>query len=149
MIMEKISIFIFLLIVVISCGISNADIEKAKKQTDFIMERIAYGDALDYLPKQYFERESTSHLNDILKYQCDFENRKGNFINEFYKKNIGGADELFLIYEYNLECDDIRFIFNYVVSDSLVLKAIKLESIHDDNTMITRSENRLINKMKK
>jgi hypothetical protein len=43
---------------------------------------------------QYFPRDRTVLLTNQLRDYCDFKNRNGNFINDFYTKNIGGPDEV-------------------------------------------------------
>lgn len=70
-----------------------------------------------------------------LKNKCDFKNRQGHFLNEYYAAD---KSEVSLIYEYYLKCDSIRFILTYNIKDSIELYGFKMESIKKANPMVRK-----------
>jgi hypothetical protein len=90
-------------------------------------------------------RDQTVSLMSKLKNNCDFKNRKGNFINDFYQKIIGGGNKIILIYEFYMKCDTIRFLISYIEDNNskLELNGFKMEPVEKPNNMIIRKERQL------
>lgn len=108
------------------------------------MEKIAIGEALHEFPSKYFPPEQTELILGDLRDKCDFKNRSGRFINDFFKENVGDTDQIYLLYEYYLKCDSIRLILIYNLDKEIVLSGFRLEPIEKDNSMIVRKNQRLL-----
>ncbi|MDB5146210.1 MAG: hypothetical protein JWQ57_230 [Mucilaginibacter sp.] len=117
--------------------------QEAKQYADQLLEDISKGTALKDFPVEIFPPSQTLIILNDLKNKCDFANRKGNFVNDFYRKKPGGIDQVSFIYEYYLKCDSIRFILTYNLDNKIELFNFKMEPIEKDNPMITKPENRL------
>jgi hypothetical protein len=115
----------------------------AQEKSRELLDKIAEGSAVEQFPEKYFPRDQIVTLMDQLQNNCDFKDRKGNFINDYYEKNLGGVDRVSFIYEYYLKCDSIRFILTYSLGSQLELIGFRLESIKKDNNMIVKPERRL------
>lgn len=134
-------IFVSIFSLLFSCMDAN-QINEAKKKSDTLLEKIATGNALSEFPEKYFNQEQTKLILNKIKNNCDFANRKGNFINDF-TLNQNGINRVAFIYEYYLKCDSIRFILTYNLGKELELYEFKLEGIEKNNFMITSPEKRL------
>lgn len=129
---------IFFILVLSGC-INKDQVEQARKMTEDLLISISSGNANDKFPEKYFPYSQTILLMSELKNKCDFANRKGNFINDFYQKRQGN-DRVSFIYEYYLRCDSIRFIISYNLGKEIELYEFKLEPIEKENSMITKPE---------
>jgi hypothetical protein len=136
------NILIILLVLLPACNNSNK-IKIAKASADELLESIAAGSALELFPEERFPAEQAKVILTDLKNKCEFANRKGHFINDFYHKEINGNDKLSLIYEFYLKCDSIRFILTYELNDKVQLHEFRLEPIQNDNSLIKNQEKRL------
>ncbi|ELR68108.1 hypothetical protein C900_00946 [Fulvivirga imtechensis AK7] len=122
---------------------SNDKREKAKIKTDKLLDKIAEGTASSEFKREYFPKDQTIRILSDLKEKCIFSDRKGAFVNDFYKSNIGGPDQLFLLYEFYLKCDSVRLTFGYNLGDEVELFKLGIQPIEENNSMITNQENRL------
>ena len=137
------SFSIAILVTGISCCKSNKAELSAKVKADSLIEKISRGTAIGEFSGKYFPpAQSAAVLND-LKGKCDFANRKGRYINDFYQKNVSGFDRASYIYEYELKCGKIRFILTYDLGDKIELVNFKMEPISKLNPMVTRPENEI------
>ncbi|HMH34731.1 MAG TPA: hypothetical protein VK543_16960 [Puia sp.] len=139
--MQK-TILCLLILISFSC---RKNTQKAKVKADELLEQIAKGNALNEFPEKNFPRDQSILILKYLQEGCDFKNRKGHFINDFYQKDLGGIDQVSFIYEFYLKCDSIRIVLTYNISDTLELLNFKLVTIKEDNKMILKPERRLIN----
>lgn len=128
-----------------SCGRNSDEMKLAKEKSDILLDAIGNGTANDMFPVKYFPKDQTVSLMSELRNNCDFKNRKGNFINDFYQKVVGGGDKIILIYEFYLKCDTIRFLISYTEENNseVELNGFKLESVEKPNNMIIRKERQL------
>jgi hypothetical protein len=122
----------------------NSQIEHAKIMADKLLNDIALGTAYNSFPVKYFPPAQTKIIMDGLRNKCDFANRKGVFVNDFYQKRLWGYKRISFIYEYYLKCGNLRFILTYNLDDGIELYEFKYESIAKDNYMITKPERRLM-----
>ena len=129
------SIFVFS-----ACRVTTGNIEDLKQKAEILFEKISNGNARNEFSPKYFPIDQTDAIMFDLKNKCDFKNRKGHFVNEYYSKN---KSHISLIYEYYLKCDSIRFILTYKIADSIYLNEFKMEPIEKDNPMITDQSKRL------
>ena len=87
----KINLYSLMLIItfvfVIGCGMENKKRSEAKAKGDFLLEAIAEGKAVELFPKDLFPIEQTRAVMHDLQHKCDFKNRKGVFVNDYYQKN--------------------------------------------------------------
>jgi hypothetical protein len=126
----------------IACN-TNRKKDVAKENAEQLLNSIAQGSAIKYFPEKYFPRNEMELILTDLKDKCDFRNKKGHFINDFYRKNVNGTNQISFIYEYYLKCDSIRFILTYNLGDPIELFHFGLEPIEKDNSMIIRQDKRL------
>lgn len=138
---QKLLIIIVVCILLAGCN-NEHQINEARKMSDKLLDDIASGKALSSFPVKYFPLEKSRFLLEKLRTDCDFANRKGRFINDFYAWESGHRSASF-IYEYYLKCDSIRIITTYNLGDKIELYGFRMESIEKDNFMITKPERRL------
>ncbi|HWB92123.1 MAG TPA: hypothetical protein VG605_09730 [Puia sp.] len=117
--------------------------QMALEKSGELLDKIAEGTAIEEFPEKYFPKDQTVILMDQLQNNCDFKDRKGNFINDYYEKNLGGEDRVSFIYEYYLKCDSLRFIMTYNLGPEIELYRFRIESIKKNNNMILKPERRL------
>jgi|WetSurMetagenome_2_1015567.scaffolds.fasta_scaffold630295_1 hypothetical protein len=129
----------FLFLLVVAGCVNNNQIERAREMAEDLLTNISLGNANDKFPEKYFPRSQTVTLMNELKNKCDFANRKGNFINDFYQ-NGQDYERVSYIYEYYLRCDSIRFIITYNLGKEIELYEFKLEPLEKENDMITKPE---------
>jgi len=132
----------FTVIFLIHGCINPNQIEQARIKADNLLNNISSGNAYDAFPEKYFPRSQTELLLNELSYKCDFANRKGNFINDFYQKERTD-EQVSFIYEFYLKCDSIRFILTYKLGQEPELIKFQLQPIEKENDMITKPERRL------
>lgn len=113
----------------------------AREKADLLLEKIGKGGGSEDFPEEFFPAQQTKLILAELVNHCDFANRKGTFINDYYQKNINGTDLASFIYEFELSCDTIRFILTYQVPDQgdVLLQEFKLEAVEDSNAMVLRN----------
>jgi cytoplasmic iron level regulating protein YaaA (DUF328/UPF0246 family) len=134
---------ILITLVLFSCAkVEQKQIEQAKKLSEKLLDDIASGKADDAFPKKYFQPDQTRINLSELKNKCDFANRRGHFINDFYESRNGYFNVHF-IYEYYLKCDSIRIVISYNLNDNIELYSFKMEGLEEDNFMILKPERRL------
>src|SRR4030042_5458726 len=134
--MKYFKLWCFILALSICSCIQIKDVNKARGKAEDLIVKIALGNALDEFPEKYFNSSQGLLILDDLRNKCDFANRKGNFINDFYQ-NEHGCERVSFIYEYYLQCDSIRFIITYNLGKEIELYEFKLEPIEKENDMIT------------
>jgi hypothetical protein len=117
-----------LLLLIFACANMEKK-EEAKIAADELFDRIAAGTAEEFFAEKYFPKAQTKAILGDLKEKCDFVNRKGKFIKDYYHKKITESDRISLIYEYSLKCDSIRFILTYNLSPKLELYEFKMEPV--------------------
>ena len=104
------------------------------------MNSIATGEIEGLFLAEYFpESQIKAHMNS-LRFECDFKNRKGHFVNDFYQ-SINGNNRVSFLYEYYLKCDSVRIIVTYDLDDNIKLYGFKIEGIEKDNFMILKPAN--------
>lgn len=110
----------------------------AREKADLLLEKIGKGGGSEDFPEEFFPSQQTKLILSELVNHCDFANRKGAFVNDYYQKNINGTDLASFIYEFQLRCDTIRFILTYQVPDhgDVKLQEFKLEPVEEKNTMV-------------
>jgi hypothetical protein len=146
--MKHFTLIIGLTIFLSSCGLKSKmeTQDKAQKEANFIIENFNNYDSLkNKLPEKYFNPEQTKEFITNFNKSCDWQNRKGKFVDYFTMKNIGGTDQTAFIYEYFLNCDSIRIILTYnMTKNSPELFKIKIEPIEEKNQMIIDPSKQLI-----
>ena len=107
---------------------------------------IGNGDGLRYFPEKYFSKNQIATLLGALTGQCDFKNRTGNFINDYYEVDKAGGDRIYEIYEFHLSCNDLRFICTYrIAKEEIEFINLKIESTKIENRMIISPRRRIAN----
>jgi hypothetical protein len=147
--MKFINLIMLVVIAVLNgCGRNPNEMKLAKEKSDILLDAIGNGTANEMFPVKYFPKHQTASLMSELRNNCDFKNRKGNFINDFYQKVAGSDDEITLIYEFYLECDTARFLITYLDKNNneLELYGFKIEPVEKANKMILRKDRELKNK---
>jgi hypothetical protein len=135
--------FIFFICSTYSCRRQSIE-EKTNVQADRIFNEISKGNASELFPEEHFkDRKQLLFLLSQLKNKCDIKNRSGNFVDNYVQiKN--GIQFINCIFEYHLQCGDIRFVLTFEANASKIeLWGFKLETIQEDNAMITHPERRL------
>lgn len=128
-----------------SCTSSNYLLNKAEFKSRKLLEEISKGSASKHFSAKYFSNTQINLLLNELIVECDFINRKGNFVNSYPWQKDGKKYGSF-IYEFNLKCDAIRLVITYELNTEIELIAFALEPIEKDNFMIKNPEKRLYKK---
>lgn len=146
--MKHFALIIGLTTLLASCGLKSKmeNQDKAHKEADFIIENFTnYDSLMEKLPEKYFNPSQTKEFVTNFSKSCDWQNRKGKFVDFFTMKNIGGTDQTAFIYEYFLNCDSIRIILIYnMTKNSSELFKINVEPIEKKNQMIIDPSKQLI-----
>jgi len=133
---------IYIVILILLAGCTDKRQQALGKSRE-LLDKIAAGTAIQEFPEKYFPRDQTVVLMNQLQNNCDFKDRQGNFINDFYERNSEAPDRVSFIYEYYLKCDSLRFIITYNLGPEIELYRFRIESIKKDNNMILKPERRL------
>ena len=130
-----------------SCNVKDKleTMSKAKADSEFIMNNLNKPEIIDRFPEKYFPRERTRQFIDTLSKHCDFETKRGKFV-DFYTMSINGASKTAYIYEYILNCDSLRFIYVYNIdTKEPELQNFNIEGIEVPNQMIIDPKKQLLN----
>lgn len=146
--MNKISILILGLIFILSsCNISGK-MEKhnqAQKKADFIVDNLTQPEVQNEFPEKYFPKDQTIKLLNDLKTNCNWENRKGKFV-DFFTIYDNGKNSTAYIYEYFLQCDSLRFVFIYDMDQKTPeLFKLNVEPLEKASPMIIDPSKQLLN----
>jgi hypothetical protein len=118
--------------------------DKAKADSEFIMNNLNKADIIDRFPEKYFPRAETEPFIDNLTSNCDFDSKKGKFV-DFFTMSINGASKTAYIYEYILNCDSLRFIYIYDFdTNEPELQNFKIEGLEEENKMIIDPSKQLL-----
>jgi hypothetical protein len=148
--MKYLSMTIFLAItieLVTSCNVKDKieKMDKAKADSEFIMNNLNKSNIIDRFPEKYFPRQQTEPFIDNLTQNCDFDNKRGKFV-DFFTMSINGASKTAYIYEYILNCDSLRFIYVYDFdAKEPELQNFKIEGLEVENKMIIDPSKQLLN----
>ncbi|AYB34056.1 hypothetical protein [Chryseolinea soli] len=119
--------------------------DKAKADSEFIMNNLTKPDITDRFPEKYFPKQQVKPFIDTLTKHCDFGNKRGKFV-DFFTMSINGASKTAYIYEYILNCDSLRFIYIYDFdTKEPELQNFKIEGIEIENKMIIDPSKQLLN----
>lgn len=119
--------------------------DKAKADSEFIMNNLNKPDIIDRFPEKYFPKQQVRPFIDTLIRHCDFDNKKGKFV-DFFTMSINGASKTAYIYEYILNCDSLRFIYVYDFdTKEPELQNFKIEGLEIENKMIIDPSKQLLN----
>lgn len=119
--------------------------DKAKADSEFIMNNLNKPDIIDRFPEKYFPKQQVRPFIDTLIKHCDFDNKKGKFV-DFFTMSINGASKTAYIYEYILNCDSLRFIYVYDFdTKEPELQNFKIEGLEIENKMIIDPSKQLLN----
>jgi hypothetical protein len=109
------------------------------------MNNLSKPETIDRFPEKYFPRHQTKPFIDTLTKRCDFNNKRGKFV-DFYTMSINGASKTAYIYEYILNCDSLRFIYIYDFdTKEPELQNFKIEGLEVENKMIVDPSKQLLN----
>lgn len=131
----------------ISCNVKDKleKMDKAKADSEFIMNNLNASGILDRFPEKYFPRQQTKPFIDTLTKRCDFDTKRGKFV-DFFTMSINGANKTAYIYEYILNCDSLRFIYIYDFdTKEPELQNFRIEGLEVENKMIIDPSKQLLN----
>ena len=98
---------------------------------------IGNGNGAQYFPEKYFPKDQMTAVLNGLVTQCDFKNRNGKFINDYYEADNAGGDRISELYEFHMSCGDLRIVFTYrIAGEDIELIKLKLEPTTTENSMI-------------
>jgi hypothetical protein len=118
--------------------------EEAQLDANYIIEHLDNKEVISHLPANYFSREQSENLIQKISEGCDWENRKGHFIDYTTIQNNSEHDVAF-IYEYFLKCDSLRFILIYNIDEEKpTLFKINIEPLAKQNPMVIHTEKQLL-----
>ena len=130
-----------------SCNVKDKmeKMDKAKANSEFIMNNLNRPETIDRFPEKYFPRQKTKTVIDTLTKHCDFDSKRGKFV-EFYTMSVNGSSKTAYIYEYILNCDSLRFIYIYDLdTKEPELQNFKIEGLEVENKMIIDPKKQLLN----
>jgi hypothetical protein len=118
---------------------------KAQADANFIMDNLSKPDILSRFPTKNFPTDQFPPFLDTLRSHCDFDNKRGKFVDFFAMVN-NGKHQTAYIYEYILNCDSIRFIYTYDLDqEEPELFGFMVEGIEQPNKMIIDPKKQLLN----
>jgi len=130
---------IFICVLLQGC-IDSTSRDEAYSLSNHIIERLDSLGVQDYFPEKHFPRDVMVQMLAEMRERCDYRNRKGGFVNDFYARNIGmNPDRVSFIYEYFLRCDSIRIILTYEIEQKPELVRFTIEPLEVENIMLDRS----------
>lgn len=138
---------ICLTFLVISCNLKGKmeKHDKAQKESDYIMDNLTSPEVSKKFPEKFFPKDQTKKLFGDIKASCDWENRKGKFV-DFFTMNNNGKNSTAYIYEYFLKCDSLRFVLIYdMEQEEPELFKLNIEPIEQPTQMIIDPSKQLIN----
>lgn len=93
--------------------------------------------------EKYFPKEQTVQLLTDIRQNCNWENRRGKFV-DFMTMLTDGKNNTAYVYEYLLSCDSLRFILIYDMDkDEPELFNFKIEPIEKKSQFIIYPEKQL------
>lgn len=116
--------------------------EIARQKAEQLLIEIQEGTAVKEFPDKYDKSKVEAGMNQ-LRDACEFKNRKGQFVNDWYESKGGGVDRVSLIYEYYLKCDSLRLVFTYDLGDSVTLSDFLIQKLREENAMIIDKDRQL------
>jgi hypothetical protein len=130
----------------ICCGVKDK-IEKhnkAKSNADYIMQSLGREDLTDQFPEKYFPRTQLKPFMNNLTKKCDFNSKRGKFV-DFFTMNNKGKNLTAFIYEYIFSSDSLRFIYIYDLDTSEPeLYHLEIEGLEQRNRMIIDPSKQLL-----
>jgi hypothetical protein len=129
-----------------SCNVRDKleKMDKAKADSEFIMNNLSKPEIIDRFPEKYFPRQQTRPFIDTLTKNCDFDNKRGKFV-DFFTMSVNGASKTAYIYEYILNCDSLRFIYIYDFdTKEPELQNFRIEGLEVENKMIIDQSKQLL-----
>jgi len=144
---NKLFTIIALTFLLVSCNIKGKmeKHNKGQEKSDYIMENLTSAEVTNEFPEKYFPKEQTEKLLGDIKTNCDWENRKGKFV-DFFTMNNNGKNSTAYIYEYFLQCDSLRFVLIYdMEQEEPELLKLNIEPIEQPSQMIIDLSKQLMN----
>jgi hypothetical protein len=121
---------------------SSVGEERARLMSDELIKNLGQESSENYFEAAYFNKQQMAVILKGVREKCDYENRKGGFVNSFRKEGFSTSGprktNIFFIYEFYLSCDSVRFVLNYESSKVTKLVGFKVEPIETKNPMIIR-----------
>lgn len=119
--------------------------DKAQKESSYIMDNLTSPGISKKFPEKYFPKGQTEKLFGDIKANCDWENRKGKFV-DFFTMYNNGKNSTAYIYEYFLKCDSLRFVLIYDMEQpEPELFKFNIEPIEQPSQMIVDPSKQLLN----
>lgn len=119
--------------------------DKAQEKSKYIMDNFINEKVINEFPEKYFPKAQTEKLLNGVRTNCDWENRKGKFV-DFFTMNIDGDNKTAYIYEYFLKCDSLRFVLIYDMEQKEPeLFKLNIEPIEQPSQMIVDPTKQLLN----
>lgn len=141
----KYIVLAILSLLAISCSLKNKleKHEKAMANSNFIMENFNKESIASEFSEKYFPKEQTVKLLNDFRQNCNWENRKGKFV-DFTTMLNDGKNNVAYVYEYLLSCDSLRFILIYDIDqEEPELFNLKIEPIEKKSQFIVYPEKQL------
>ncbi len=138
-------VLIVIPLLVISCSLKDKldKHEKARANSSFIMENFNKESITSEFSEKYFPKEQTVKLLNDFRQNCNWENRKGKFV-DFTTMLNDGKNNVAYVYEYLLSCDSLRFILIYDIDqEEPELFNLKIEPIEKKSQFIVYPEKQL------
>ncbi len=132
------------LLLVLTACLDTSKIEKARVEADQIMNNLTRESTIEKFPQKYFPPDQIGMILEGLKTECDYDNRRGKFVDFFSERSPQGS-RISFIYEYFLSCDSIRFILKYDLAKEPELMWFFMEPIETENPMIIDKSKSLMN----
>lgn len=110
----KTGAFFLVTILFLSCGWNEnmAKMDVARGHADSVIDLLNSPKLFALLPDSLQKEKGYQTLQETLAESCDWENRRGKFI-DYYTLNQNGQRSMYFIYEYFLNCDSLRLTLYY------------------------------------
>ncbi len=120
------------------------DEKTAKIGADYIINNLDNIKIQDQFTEPEFKKEQIYKLIEKINNSCDWQNRKGHFV-DYTTISTNGQFDVAFIYEYFLKCDSLRFILIYNLdSDDPKLIKFGIEPLSKQSPLVIHKERQLL-----
>jgi hypothetical protein len=115
--------------------------DKALRKSNEIINQLDSETVYSSFSKKYFTQEEITRLTTHLRTQCDYQNRIGGFVNDFYESDLDAEpDKVNFLYEFFLRCDTVRIVLKFELAVDPQAVGLTIEPIETPNAMVDKDK---------
>ena len=130
-----------------ACGVGERVtlVEQGKKKADYVINNLTDPAITREFPQEYFPREQTAQFLNGFKMSCNWNNKRGKYVDFATSYDTKSGNSVAFIYEYLLDCDSLRFLLHYkMVEEQPQLWLFQAEQIEVKNRLIIDPSKQLL-----